>query len=97
MSDTNQQTSSCAEADGTTLIEVEIGFITEYFIMAGKGDTPRPIKDKEKFGREFDRIFGKKKKEGFCYCAIGAGGNPCISREFCDANKDKRWKENHDS
>lgn len=27
--------------------------------MSGKGDTPRPV-DKEKYEREFDRIFGKK-------------------------------------
>jgi len=23
-------------------------------------------------------------KEGFCYCKIGAGGKPCVSREECD-------------
>jgi len=22
--------------------------------------------------------------QGFCYCEIGAGGKPCISREHCD-------------
>jgi hypothetical protein len=28
----------------------------------GKGDTPRPIQDREKFDNNWDSIFGKKKK-----------------------------------
>lgn len=31
--------------------------------MVGKGDNFRPIKDKEKFESEWDRIFGEKKKK----------------------------------
>ena len=31
--------------------------------MVGKGDNFRPIKDKEKFESEWDRIFGDKKKK----------------------------------
>lgn len=37
------------------LIEAEVGLTTEYFIM-GKGSKPRPV-DKEKYDRNFDRIF----------------------------------------
>lgn len=29
----------------------------------GKGDTPRPIQDREKFDSNWDVIFGKKDKE----------------------------------
>lgn len=29
----------------------------------GKGDTPRPIKDREKFDNNWDSIFGKKKSK----------------------------------
>lgn len=29
--------------------------------MAGKGDTPRPV-DKERYDRNYTRIFGRKKK-----------------------------------
>lgn len=29
---------------------------------AGKGSKPRPIKDRERFDKNWDRIFGKKKK-----------------------------------
>ena len=29
----------------------------------GKGDTPRPIQDREKFDSNWDVIFGKKEKE----------------------------------
>jgi len=29
----------------------------------GKGDTPRPIKDREKFDSNWDAIFGNKKEE----------------------------------
>ena len=34
--------------------------------MSGKGDKPRPIKDRKKFEENFDRIFGKlkEKKDG---------------------------------
>lgn len=38
----------------------------------------------------------KPDPEAFCYCAIGAGGKPCISREFCDKNKNKRWNEHNE-
>lgn len=31
--------------------------------MAGKGSKPRPIPDKEKFDKEWDRIFGTKEQE----------------------------------
>ena len=31
--------------------------------MAGKGSTPRPIPDREKYESEFDRIFGKREKK----------------------------------
>ena len=31
--------------------------------IGGKGDTPRPIKDRNKFAENWDRIFGKKKKK----------------------------------
>ena len=31
--------------------------------MSGKGDKPRPIKDRERFEKEFDRIFGKRKEK----------------------------------
>ena len=24
-------------------------------------------------------------QEGYCYCKIGAGGPPCVSREVCDS------------
>jgi hypothetical protein len=24
----------------------------------------------------------------FCYCAIGAGGKPCVDREYCDRSTD---------
>lgn len=30
----------------------------------GKGDKPRPIEDKERFDRNFERIFGEKKFHG---------------------------------
>jgi hypothetical protein len=30
---------------------------------AGKGDAPRPIKDREKFESNWDNIFKKKKEE----------------------------------
>ena len=29
----------------------------------GKGDTPRPIKDREKFDNNWDNIFKKKEKQ----------------------------------
>ena len=29
-----------------------------------------------------------------CYCSIGAGGKPCVSRSFCDKNKNKMWEAN---
>ena len=34
--------------------------------MSGKGDKPRPIKDRKKFDENFDRIFNqrKEKKDG---------------------------------
>lgn len=34
--------------------------------MSGKGDKPRPIKDRKKFEENFDRIFNqrKEKKDG---------------------------------
>ena len=31
--------------------------------MSGKGDRPRPIKDRKKFEENFDRIFGKKENK----------------------------------
>ena len=31
--------------------------------MAGKGSKPRPV-DKKKYDRNYERIFGKKKKNG---------------------------------
>lgn len=31
--------------------------------MTGKGDRPRPIKDRKKFEENFDRIFGKRKEK----------------------------------
>jgi hypothetical protein len=31
--------------------------------MVGKGDSFRPVEDKEKFESEWDRIFSKKKKK----------------------------------
>lgn len=31
--------------------------------MSGKGDTPRPIEDYEKYSSNWDLIFGKNKKE----------------------------------
>lgn len=31
--------------------------------MTGKGSTPRPIPDREKYESEFDRIFGKREKK----------------------------------
>jgi hypothetical protein len=30
---------------------------------AGKGDAPRPVKDQEKFDKNWDNIFKKKKEE----------------------------------
>ena len=32
--------------------------------MSGKGDKPRPISDREQFAKNWDKIFGKKKKDG---------------------------------
>lgn len=32
--------------------------------MAGKGDRQRPIKDRDGFGNNFDRIFNKGKDDG---------------------------------
>ena len=34
--------------------------------MSGKGDKPRPMKDRKRFEKEFDRIFNqrKEKKDG---------------------------------
>ena len=31
--------------------------------MSGKGDKPRPMKDRKKFDENFDRIFGKRKEK----------------------------------
>ena len=31
--------------------------------MSGKGDRPRPIKDRKKFEENFDRIFNKRKEK----------------------------------
>ena len=31
--------------------------------IGGKGDTPRPIKDRKKFAENWDKIFGKKDKK----------------------------------
>jgi uncharacterized protein YaiI (UPF0178 family) len=31
--------------------------------MSGKGDKPRPMKDRKKFEENFDRIFGKRKEK----------------------------------
>ena len=31
----------------------------------------------------------------FCYCSIGAGGKPCINREYCDNNKNRVFEENN--
>jgi hypothetical protein len=31
--------------------------------MSGKGDRPRPMKDRKKFEENFDRIFGKRKEK----------------------------------
>lgn len=28
---------------------------------------------------------------GFCYCEIGAGGKPCISRDYCDKQRGYDW------
>ena len=36
-------------------------FKTEGF---GKGDSPRPVEDLEQYGKNFDRVFGKKCKCG---------------------------------
>jgi len=58
--------------------------------MSGKGSGRRPAKvDRAHVSDNWDRIFGKKKS--FCYCAIGAGGKPCVSREFCDAKRQKEF------
>ena len=60
--------------------------------MSGKGSKRRP-EDKSRFDRGWDAIFNKK-PEGFCYCAIGAGGKPCVSREFCDEHGNERFRQN---
>jgi len=31
--------------------------------MSGKGDKPRPMKDRKKFEENFDRIFNKRKEK----------------------------------
>jgi len=31
--------------------------------MSGKGDKPRPMKDRERFEKEFDRIFNQRKEK----------------------------------
>ena len=33
------------------------------------------------------------KKVGYCYCAIGAGGRPCVSREYCDEHRQEVWED----
>jgi len=33
------------------------------------------------------------KRVGFCHCANGSGGKPCISRAYCDENRTKKWNE----
>ena len=32
-------------------------------MMSGKGDKPRPMKDRERFEKEFDRIFNQRKEK----------------------------------
>jgi len=58
----------------TYFIEASVGLTTEYFTMAGKGDTPRPV-DKEKYERNFERIFGRKHVFHEC--------GPECDNEFC--------------
>lgn len=33
----------------------------------------------------------KKRECRVCYCAIGAGGRPCVSRKYCDSNRQRKW------
>ena len=28
-----------------------------------------------------------------CYCAIGAGGKPCVDRAYCDEHRDRKFAE----
>ena len=32
-----------------------------------------------------------------CYCAIGAGGKPCVDRAYCDVHRDRKFAERVES
>ena len=50
----------------------------------GKGDTPRPIKDREKFDSNWDAIFGKKKKP----CCADGDDVDCRQGRDCPRRKE---------
>jgi len=37
------------------------------------------------------------KRVGFCYCAVGGSGNPCISRAYCDVHREEKWSNGQGS
>jgi len=44
----------------------------------------------------FDFLFYKDEgvtwsPAGYCYCSIGAGGKPCVSRAYCDKRRGYDW------
>ncbi len=47
---------------------------------------PERLHTKTDISRESDSQGMEKQTIGFCFCKIGAGGKPCISREYCDAH-----------
>ncbi len=51
-----------------------------------KGSKRRPG---DGYAEGYERIYGRKK---FCYCEIGAGGEPCVSREHCDAKRQDMYE-----
>ena len=45
---------------------------------------PDVVSNQQILQRKWDQAKEVAMKEGFCYCKIGAGGKPCVSRETCD-------------
>lgn len=56
---------------------------------AGKGDKPRPIKDREQFESNWDAIFKKKDTEACCNHDCNQGRD-CPNRKEDDGNKDQK-------
>lgn len=75
------------ETDMAQKVREQIAYMNALACDIGRGEPISPEFVARKIVRLADTLqslLDERDKTRMCYCEIGAGGNPCVSREHCD-------------